>query len=98
MVVIYNSFISPKFSYCPLPWHFCSATSTNKLERVQERAFRLINNDYSFSVSKILRQTKTEPLHVKRRLQLKAYEVFKIVSKLSPEYIQDLIIIKDLSI
>ena len=36
---------------------------------------------------------KTEPLHVKR-LKLMACEVFKIVNKLSPKYIQDMISIK----
>ena len=30
--VIYNSFISSNFSYCPSAWHFRSATSTSKLE------------------------------------------------------------------
>lgn len=46
-LVIYNSFIASNFSYCPLAWHFCSASSTNKLEKVQERALRFINNDFS---------------------------------------------------
>ena len=89
-MVIYNSFISSNFSYCPLAWHFCSIASTNKLEQVQERALRFITNDYSPSLKKLLSQTKTEPLHVKR-LKLMAYEVFKIVNKLSPEYMQDMI-------
>ena len=92
-LVIYNSFIASNFSYCPLAWHFCSIASTNKLEKVQERALRFINNDYSSSLKKLLSQTKTEPLHVKR-LKLMACEVFKIVNKLSPEYIQDMISIK----
>ena len=92
-MVIYNSFIASNFSYCPLAWHFCSIASTNKLEKVQERALRFINNDYSSSLKKLLSQTKTEPLHV-IRLKLMACEVFKIVNKLSPEYIQDMISIK----
>ena len=52
-----------------------------------------MNNDYSSSLKKLFSQTKTEPLHVKR-LTLMAWEVFKIVNKLSPEYIQDMISIK----
>ena len=92
-LVIYNSFISSNFSYCPLAWHFCSIASTNKLEKVQERALGFINNDYSSSLRKLLSQTKTEPLHVKR-LNLMACEVFKIINKLSPEYIHDMISVK----
>ena len=30
-LIIYNSFIASTFSYCPLAWHFCSASSINKL-------------------------------------------------------------------
>ena len=94
-LIIYNSFIASNFSYCPLAWHFCSVSSTNKLEKVQERALRFINNDYSSSINDLLNSTKlyTQPLHV-RRLKQMACEVFKLVNKLSPEYINDLVNIK----
>ena len=72
-MVIYNSFIPSNFSYCPLAWYFCSSSSTNKLEKVQERALRFINNDVSSSLSELLMQTNTQPLHV-RRLKLMACE------------------------
>ena len=91
--MIYNSFIASSFSYCPLAWHFCSTSSTNKLEKVQERALRFINNDYSSLLSDLLKSTNTQPLHV-RRLQQIACEVYKIVNKLSPEYLSDLVKIK----
>ena len=42
-LVIYNSFISSNFTYCPSAWHFCSIASTNKLEKVQERALGFKN-------------------------------------------------------
>ena len=92
-LVIYNSFIASNFSYCPRAWHFCSVSSTNKLEKVQEGALRFVNNDYSSSISDLLKSTNTQPLHV-RRLKQMACEVFKIVNKLSPEYINDLVKIK----
>ena len=34
-MTIYNSFIVSNFNYCPLAWHFCSTSSTNKLEKIQ---------------------------------------------------------------
>ena len=92
-LVIYNSFIASNFSYCPLAWHFCSAASTNKLEKVQERALRFINNDHTSSLNDLLKSTKTQPLHVCRIKQM-ACEVFKIINKMSPEYINDLVEIK----
>lgn len=93
-MVIYNSFIASNFSYCPLAWHFCSSSSTNKLEKVQERALRFINNDFTSSLPDLLKQTNTQPLHI-RRLKLMACEVYKLVNNLSPTYINDLVNIKN---
>ena len=42
-LVIYNSFIAS-----------CSAASTNKLERIQERVLRFISNDYTSSLSTLI--------------------------------------------
>ena len=92
-LVIYNSFIASNFSYCPLAWHFCSASSTNKLEKIQERALRFIHNDLTSSLSALLLSTNTQPLHI-RRLKQMACEVFKIVNNMSPSYISDLVKIK----
>ena len=92
-LVIYNSFMASNFSYCPLAWHFCSASSTNKLERIQESALRFISNDYTSSLSTLLTTTNTQPLHI-RRLKQMACEVFKIVNNMSPGYINDLVKIK----
>ena len=76
-LVIYNSFFY--FSYCPLAWHFCSASGTNKLERIQERALRFISNDYTSSLGALLIATNTQPLHI-RRLEQMACEVFILAS------------------
>ena len=93
-MVINNSFIASNFSYCPLAWHFCSSSSTNKLEKVQERALRFINNDFTSSLPDLPKQTNTQPLHI-RRLKLMACEVYKLVNDLSPTYINDLVNIKN---
>ena len=33
-------------NFCPLPWHFCSESNTNKIEKIQERALRFIYEDH----------------------------------------------------
>ena len=68
-------------------------TSTNKLEKVQQRALRFINNDFTSSLNELLKLTNTQPLHV-RRLKLMACEIYKIVNDLSPQFISDLVNIK----
>ena len=95
-LTICNSFIVSNFNYCPLAWHFCSMSSTNKMEKVQERALRFINNDFTSSLQDLLSSTSTDPLHVRKMKQM-ATEVFKIVNDMSPEYIKDLITIQNSS-
>ena len=58
-MTINNSFIVSKFNYCPLVWLFCSTSSTNKLEKIQERALRFINNDFTSSLQALLTSTNT---------------------------------------
>ena len=58
-LAIYNSFIVSNFNYCPLAWHFCCMSSTNKMEKVQERALRFINNDFTSSLQDLLSSTRS---------------------------------------
>ena len=44
--VLVESFVRSNFNYCPLTWFFCSPESTRKIDRIQERALRLLQNDY----------------------------------------------------
>ena len=86
LFAIYNSLIASKFRYSSIVLHFCSASGTNKLAKVQERALRFINNDHTSSLNDLLKSTNTQPLHVRRIKQI-ACESFKIINKMSPEYI-----------
>ena len=87
-MTIYNSFIVSNFNYCPLLWLPCSISSTNTLEKIQERALRFTNNDFTTSLQVLLTSTNTAPLHVRRMKQM-APEVYKIVSDIAPDYIKD---------
>ena len=68
--------MTSNFNYCPLIWHFCSQSSTTKLEKNQERALRLIYNDYSST--HLLKTANTEHLQVKRIKEM-ACELFKFL-------------------
>ena len=50
--IIYNSFIASNFNYCPLVWHSCGATNSNKLEKLRERSLRIVSNDLVLEVFK----------------------------------------------
>ena len=79
--------------FCPLIWHFCSQCSTNKLEKVQERALRFVYNDYVSSHADLLKTAGAEYLHIKRVKEM-AREVFKIVNNIAPTFIENLIALK----
>ena len=52
-MTIYNSFIVSSFNYCPVAWHFCSTSSTNKIGKTRER----VNNDITSSLQALLTST-----------------------------------------
>ena len=92
-IAIFKYVVASNFNYCPLMWHFCSQSNTNKLENIQKRALRFIYNNYTSSHADLLRAAGTEYLHT-NRVKYMACEVFKIVNKISPLFIQYLIALK----
>ena len=91
------------YNYCPLAWYFCNEANTikkkkkkkkkKKTEKNQERALKFMNDNYSSSLQSLLDVNKAIPLHI-NRIRLLAYEVFTILNKVAPSYIQDIINIK----
>ena len=44
--LIFMSFVLSKFIYCPIVWHFCGKQNNSKVEKIQERALRILYDDY----------------------------------------------------
>ena len=92
-LIIFKSFIRSNFNFCPLIWHFCSKSNTEKLEKLQFRALRIVFNDYESSYDTLLKKVNSTTLHL-NRLRLIASETFKCIHNLSPEYLQSLVKVK----
>ena len=45
--VLLNAFIKSQFSYCPLIWMFLSRTLNNRINKIHEKALRLVYKDFS---------------------------------------------------
>ena len=73
---IYNSFIMSNFNNCPLGWHFCGKMNNQKIEKIQERALRIIYDDYISTYDELLEKAGTNTLLI-NRLRLLALTVFK---------------------
>ena len=93
-ILIYKSFIKSNFNYCPLVWHLCSKRSTAKMEKLHYRALRLVFSDFSSSYEAFLERANMPTLHV-NRIRLIAIETFKILHKMLPVYLHDLVSYKE---
>ena len=54
-MIIYNSFINSNFNYCPIVWHLCGKNNGDKIEKIRERALRIIYRNYDSLYSELLR-------------------------------------------
>ena len=73
--LLFKTFFDSQFKYCPLTWMFHSRTTSNKINKLHERALRLVYGDYgstfeellekdnSFTVNHYNRQTLCIELH-----------------------------------
>ena len=70
-------------------WHFCKASDRRKLERVQERALKVVFHSKSDPYEELLRRAKLPSLY-NRRLQDIAIIMFKVKNGLMPHYLTEL--------
>ena len=79
----------PHLTYCHLVWHFCTASDSRKLERLQERALRLVYNTITESYDTLLKRAKLTTLQ-NRRLQDILILMFKVKTKLTVNQTADI--------
>ena len=89
--VMVQSFILAHFNYCPLVWYFTSARQVNKIEKVQERAFRLISSDYFSDYESLLEKLKFVCVQI-RRIRSLCVETVKSLNDLNAPCMKELFI------
>ena len=83
-----KAFITSQFSYCPLIWMFHSRNLNNKINRIHERALRLVyQNNLSFS--ELLDLDNSVTVHQKN-LQVLVTEIYKVKNGIAPEIMKDI--------
>ena len=78
--VIMKAFIVSQFSYCPLIWMFHSRKLNNRINKIQERALRIVYKDKESDFSNLLERDNSFTIH-ERNLQLLATEIYKVKNK-----------------
>ena len=89
---IMRAFTSSQFEYCSyssLVWFFCSRKINNCMNRIQERALRIVYKDYVSTFAQLLEKDSSVSIHI-RNLQVLATEIFKAKNNFSPPIIQNI--------
>ena len=82
--LILKAFIESQFGYCPLVWMFHSRTLNNRINRLHERALRLVYKIPSLTFEQLLKMDYSFTIH-HRNLQKLAMEMYKIRNNMSPD-------------
>ena len=91
--IIYQSFVAPNYNYCPLVWHFCGKLNTAKIEKILERALKIIYKDYESTYHDRLLESDSTTLFMSR-IRLLIIEVFKCIHNFNPQCLNELFTIK----
>ena len=88
-----KAFIQSRFGYCPLIWMCHSRALNTRINRIHERALRMVYNDYTSTFKMLLDKDKSVTVHV-RNIQTLAIEVFKTVNGVSPKIMSNVFPLK----
>ena len=81
-----NASIKSQFNYCPLVWMFHDRGGNSKINRIQERALKLVCKD----IGRELEVEREQNLsNHQRNLQLLMIEIYKAKHNISPEFMKD---------
>ena len=87
--LLMRAFIQSQFNYCPLVWMFHNRTLNNKINRLHERALRLVYKNDELSFTELLELDNSVTVH-QRNLQRLAIEMYKVKNNLAPLPFQDI--------
>ena len=91
--MICNCFVASNFNYCPLMWHFCGVSNTNKIEKIEERCLRTVYKDHVSSHDRLLEMANSTSLVISR-LWILLLEVYKSIHHFNPKCISGLFEVK----
>ena len=84
-----KAFVISQFNYCPLIWMFHNRALNNRINKIHERALRLVYQNKNLSFSELLELDNAVTIH-QRNLQVLVTEIFKVKNNLSPEIMKQL--------
>ena len=80
--IVMNCFIMSQFGYCPLVWMFHSRKLNNRINRIHERALRLVYHNTNSSFEELLAKDESCTIH-HRNIQALGIELYKVAYGMS---------------
>ena len=77
------AFIESKFSYCPLIWMFLSRALSNKINRLNKRALRIVYSDFNIRFDKFLGKNGSFSIN-HRNIKTSTVKIFKSLNEICP--------------
>ena len=75
--ILFKTFITSQFNYCPLAWMCHSRTLNNRIINIHHRALITVYQDKKSSFEELLQKQNSVSVHMKN-LQCLATEIFKV--------------------
>ena len=95
LMTIFNSLVQPHFNYCCEVWDSCCNTLAVKLQKLQNRAARVLTfSGYDASADPLIEILGWQKLESQRSFH-KAVMVYKSLNGLAPEYMRSMFIYRD---
>ena len=86
--IVMKTPIESQFNYCLLIWMFYSRTINSKINRLHERALRIVYSDFRSSFEGLLIKDNSFSIH-ERNIQSLAIEIYKFLNGLSPSFLNN---------
>ena len=87
--LIMKTFIESQFNYCPLVWMCHSRDLNRRINRLHERALRVVYKNSDLTFEQLLEKDNSFTIH-ERNLQKLAIEMYKVKHNLCPKPFQEL--------
>ena len=87
--LLMNSFIKAQFSYCPLIWSFHDRCLNAKVNKIHERALRIVYKDSHADYEALLTLDNAVSIH-QRNLQYLMIEIYKTKHNLNPSFMSEI--------
>ena len=92
--LLISAFIESQFNYCPLVWMFHCKVLDSKINKLHERALRLVYKDKSLTFKQLIEKDQSFTIH-QRNLQKLALEMYKVKHSLCPKPFQNLFTLRE---